>query len=84
MKKDFAEIEREAEMADQIKSRRQVEEEEVKKSAEDNEKAELSMRLAYQDLSAQQKKTVRLSLNKRGVNAKSFKSYTLRSLNQLR
>eukprot|EP00095_Tigriopus_kingsejongensis_P005205 maker-scaffold408_size180710-snap-gene-0.28 protein:Tk05205 transcript:maker-scaffold408_size180710-snap-gene-0.28-mRNA-1 annotation:"adp-ribosylation factor gtpase-activating protein 2" len=57
VKKDFAEIEREAEIADQVRSRMDEErKEQVKQTQEDEEKAEASMRLAYQDLSVQQKK----------------------------
>lgn len=51
--KDFAEIEREAEMADNIAVTRR---EEAVKSAEEQEAAAVSMRLAYQDLENQQKK----------------------------
>ena len=51
--KDFAEIEREAEMADNIAVTRR---EEAIKTAEEKEAAEVSMRLAYQDLEHQQKK----------------------------
>ena len=51
--KDFAEIEREAEMADNIAVARR---EEAVKTAEDQEAAAVSMRLAYQDLENQQKK----------------------------
>jgi len=58
VKKDFAEIEREAEQAD---LGRQEKKEEEKVSAqnkeEDEVKAAASMRLAYQDLSLEQKKT---------------------------
>jgi len=55
--KSFAEVEREAEMADQVASVRK--EEKVvneAKSAEENAKAMANMRLAYQDLGVQQKK----------------------------
>jgi len=55
--KSFAEVEREAEIADQVAS--VMKEEKVvneAKSAEDNAKALANMRLAYQDLSVQQKK----------------------------
>lgn len=56
VKKDFAEIEREAELADQVKTRMTEEAvEKDKRSAEDEAKAIASMRLAYQDLSIQQK-----------------------------
>jgi len=51
--KDFAEIEREAEMADNIVVTRR---EEVVKTAEEQEASAVSMRLAYQDLENQQKK----------------------------
>lgn len=57
VKKDFAEIEREAEMADQVRTR--MEEEQKAPKVEDEEKIVTSMRLAYQDLSVQQKKQVR-------------------------
>ena len=60
VKKDFSEIEREAEIADQMKYRleedRKLEEE---KRMEDESKAAANMRLAYQDISLQQKKKVR-------------------------
>ncbi len=57
VKKDFAEIEREAELADQTRSRMEEERKEAaRKTAEDEEKALASARLAYQDLSLQQKK----------------------------
>jgi len=49
--KDFAEIEREAEMADNIAVPK-----EVVKTAEEQEASAVSMRLAYQDLEIQQKK----------------------------
>ncbi len=57
VKKDFAEIEREAELADQIRSK-EAEEAKSKPRAdtETEEKAMASMRLAYQDLGVQQKK----------------------------
>ena len=58
MKKDFAEIEREAELADQVKTR--IEEERQAAAItkqQDEEKAAASMRLAYKDLSLEQKKT---------------------------
>ena len=59
MKKDFAEIEREAEMADQVRSRMEEERREaVKKTVEDEAKAAANMRLAYQEMSLTQKKTV--------------------------
>lgn len=59
VKKDFAEVEREAEMADQVRSRMDEEKKEMAmKSQEEQEKAVASMRLAYQDLSVQQKKQV--------------------------
>jgi ADP-ribosylation factor GTPase-activating protein 2/3 len=55
--KSFAEVEREAEMADQIASVRKEEKAALDaKTAEDNSKAMANMRLAYQDLSVQQKK----------------------------
>jgi len=57
VKKDFAEIEKEAEMADQMKYKieedRKIDE---AKRIEDESKAAANMRLAYQDLSLQQKK----------------------------
>ena len=57
VKKDFAEIEREAEMADQVRSRMEEERKEAElKTAEDEAKAAASMRLAYQDLSQESKK----------------------------
>jgi len=58
VKKDFAEIEREAELAD-LGRKKAVEEEKVveKNKEEDEAKAAASMRLAYQDLSIEQKKT---------------------------
>ena len=59
VKKDFSEIEREAEMADQVKNRieedRKVDE---AKRIEEESKAAANMRLAYQDISLQQKKRV--------------------------
>ena len=58
VKKDFAEIEREAELADQVKERMEEEKkEQAAKTVEEEAKAVASMRLAYQDLSVQQKKT---------------------------
>ena len=49
VKKDFAEIEREAELADQVRSRMEEERKESElKSKQDEEKAVASMRLAYQ------------------------------------
>ena len=51
--KDFAELEREAEMADNIAVARK---EEAAKTAEEQEASVVSMRLAYQDLEIQQKK----------------------------
>ena len=61
VKKDFAEIEKEAEMADQMKYKieedRKVDE---ARRIEDESKAAAKMRLAYQDLSLQQKKQVGL------------------------
>ena len=42
----------------QVKSRMTEEAEKVEKSAEDDEKAMMSMRLAYQDLSVEKKKQV--------------------------
>ena len=63
VKKDFSEIEKEAEMADQVKYKleedRQIDE---AKRIEEESKAAANMRLAYQDLSLQQKKQV--SFNK--------------------
>ena len=60
VKKDFAEIEREAEMADQVRSRMEEERKEaIKTTAEDEAKAAANMRLAYQEMSLTQKKTVR-------------------------
>ena len=64
VKKDFAEIEKEAEMADQMKY--QIEEDrkvDEAKRIEDESKAAANMRLAYQDLSLQQKKQVSLLTN---------------------
>ncbi len=59
VKKDFAELEREAEMADQVRTKRQEEEREKSaKSAAEEEKSFTSMRMAYQDLSVEAKKTV--------------------------
>ena len=59
VKKDFAEIEKEAEMADQMKYKieedRKIDE---AKRIEDESKAAANMRLAYQNLSLQQKKQV--------------------------
>lgn len=51
--KDFAELEREAEIADNIAVTKR---EEAVKTAEQEEQAVVSMRLAYQDLEIQQKK----------------------------
>ena len=51
--KDFAEIEREAEMADNVAVMRK---EEATKSVEDQEASMVSMRLAVQDIETQQKK----------------------------
>ena len=58
VKKDFAEIEREAELAD-LGRLKAVEDAkiEAKNREEDEAKAAASMRLAYQDLSLEQKKT---------------------------
>jgi len=58
VKKDFAEIEREAELAD-LGREKAVEEKKVsaQNKEEDEVKAAASMRLAYQDLSIEQKKT---------------------------
>lgn len=56
VKKDFAVIEREADLADQVRTRVEEEKVEPVKTAEDEEKIVTSMRLAYQDLSVQQKK----------------------------
>lgn len=57
VKKDFSEIEKEAEIADQVKYKldedRKIDE---AKRIEDESKAAANMRLAYQDLSLQQKK----------------------------
>ena len=59
VKKDFSEIEKEAEMADQVKYKieedRKIDE---AKRTEEESKAAANMRLAYQDLSLQQKKQV--------------------------
>jgi len=55
--KSFAEVEREAEMADQVASVRKEEKIiDEAKTAEENAKTMANMRLAYQDLSVQQKK----------------------------
>ena len=51
--KNFADIEKEAELADNIASTRR---EEIVQTAEEKEAAMVSMRLAYQDLEVQQKK----------------------------
>ena len=59
VKKDFSEIEKEAAIADQIKYK--VEEDrkiDEAKRIEDDAKNAANMRLAYQDLSMQQKKQV--------------------------
>jgi len=58
VKKDFAEIEREAELAD-LGRQKAVEDEKVSAQNKEEEevKAAASMRLAYQDLSLEQKKT---------------------------
>ena len=57
VKKDFAEIEREAELADLGRQKAAEEEKELAKNRQENaEKAAASMRLAYQDLSLEQKK----------------------------
>lgn len=57
VKKNFEEIEREAELADQVKSRMEEERKEAElKTSEDEAKAAASIRLAYQDLSAESKK----------------------------
>jgi len=58
VKKDFAEIEREAELAD-LGRHKAVEDEKIAAQTreEDQAKAAASMRLAYQDLSLEQKKT---------------------------
>ena len=63
VKKDFAEIEREAELADQVRSKaaedsRAAAVAAASKSPEDDEKVAASMRLAYQEMGAQQKKAV--------------------------
>ena len=63
VKKDFAEIEREAEMADQVRSKavedsRAAAVAAAKRQPEDEEKVAASMRLAYQEVGAQQKKAV--------------------------
>ena len=69
MKKDFAEIEREAELADQVRSKAAEDSRAAavaaasSKSPEDEEKVAASMRLAYQEMGAQQKKAVSLCLN---------------------
>ena len=59
VKKDFAEIEKEAEMADQMKYKieedRKIDE---AKRTEEESKAAANMRLAYQDIATQQKKQV--------------------------
>ena len=57
IKTNFAEIEREAEIMDQLKER-QAEEAKLlaEKTAEEEQKQMASMRLAYKDLSLQQKK----------------------------
>ena len=58
VKKDFAEIEREAELADMGRQKAAEEEKEMSKNREENEaKQAASMRLAYQNLSMEQKKT---------------------------
>ena len=57
VKKDFAEIEREAEMADNVVTARKEEARvTAAKTEEDKEASMASMRLAYQDLGIQQKK----------------------------
>lgn len=57
VKKDFSEIEREAEIADQMKYRLEEDRKlEQEKRIEDESKAAANMRLAYQDISLQQKK----------------------------
>jgi len=62
VKKDFAEIEREAELADQVRSKAAEDSRAAavaaasSKSPEDEEKVAASMRLAYQEMGAQQKK----------------------------
>ena len=58
VKKDFAEIEREAELADQVRSKaaedsRAAAVAAASKSPEDEEKVAASMRLAYQEMGAQ-------------------------------
>ena len=60
VKKDFAEIEREAELADQVRSKAAEDSRAAasSKSPEDEEKVAASMRLAYQEMGAQQKKAV--------------------------
>jgi hypothetical protein len=58
VKKDFAEIEREAEMADQVRSKEAEETVTKKQPEKDEETVAASMRLAYQEIGAQQKKTV--------------------------
>ena len=63
VKKDFAEIEREAEMADQVRSKavedsRAAAVAAANRQPEDEEKVAASMRLAYQEVGAQQKKAV--------------------------
>ena len=58
VKKDFSEIEREAEMADLGRLKAAEEEKQSKIIREEDEaKAAASMRLAYQDLSLEQKRT---------------------------
>ena len=58
VKKDFSEIEREAEMADLGRTKAAEEAKEALKATEEDEaKQAASMRLAYQDLSLEQKKT---------------------------
>jgi len=57
VKADFSEIEKEAEMQDQMKEQRvEDERKEMEQRAFDEEKQLATMRLAYQDLSKQQKK----------------------------
>jgi len=57
VKKDFSEIERQAEQADMMRTEaEQAKQEEVKQSAEERDRQLANVRLAYQDLSVQQKK----------------------------
>ena len=57
VKKDFSEIEKEAEMADQVKYKMEEDRKiDDAKRIEEESKVAANMRLAYQDLSLQQKK----------------------------